>query len=70
MTPVPRDNYRIGLPKSGELKEIFNTDLKKYFGSGEYKNGVVSSEEKAHQFRDVSTVINIPPLGAVVFKYK
>lgn len=70
MTPVPRDQYRVGLPKSGELKEVFNTDLKKYFGSGDYKNGVVSSENQPHQFRDVSAVINIPPLAAVVFKYK
>jgi 1,4-alpha-glucan branching enzyme len=70
MTPVPRDNYRIGLPKSGELKEIFNTDLKKYFGSGEYKNAVVSSENEPHQFREISAEINIPPLGAVVLKYK
>jgi 1,4-alpha-glucan branching enzyme len=70
MTPVPRDQYRVGLPKSGQLKEVFNTDLKKYFGSGEYKNGSISSENKPHQFRNVSAEINIPPLGAVVFKYK
>ena len=70
MTPVPRDNYRIGLPKSGELKEIFNTDLKKYFGSGEYKNSIISSEKQAHQFREISAEINIPPLGAVIFKYQ
>ena len=70
MTPVPRDNYRIGLPKSGELKEIFNTDLKKYFGSGEYKNSTISSEKQPHQFREISAEINIPPLGAVIFKYQ
>lgn len=70
MTPVPRDQYRVGLPKSGQLKEVFNTDLKKYFGSGEYKNGSISSENKPHQFRNLSAEINIPPLGAVVFKYE
>lgn len=70
MTPVPRDQYRVGLPKSGQLKEVFNTDLKKYFGSGEYKNGSISSENKPHQFRNLSVEINIPPLGAVVFKYE
>ncbi|MDB4752824.1 1,4-alpha-glucan branching protein GlgB, partial [Winogradskyella sp.] len=36
MTPVPRENYKMGVPRKGKLKEIFNSNLKKYFGSGEY----------------------------------
>ncbi len=70
MTPVPRENYRIGLPKTGKLKEIFNSDLKKYGGSGKYKNKVMSSEKTDCQYRDQSAVISIPPLGMVVFKYQ
>ena len=70
MTPIPRENYRIGLPKSGILKEIFNSDLKKYFGSGNYKNKAFKSEKKEFHYKDYSAEITIPPLGMVVFKYQ
>lgn len=70
MTPIPREAYRIGLPKSGKIKEIFNSDLKKYAGSGGYKNKILSSEEKEWQFRNNSVEITIPPLGMVAFKYQ
>jgi 1,4-alpha-glucan branching enzyme len=69
MTPVPKESYRIGLPKKGNLKERFNSDQKKYFGSGVYKNSKLSSEAVAHHFRDHSVEIAIPPLGMVVFGY-
>ena len=35
LTPVLRENYRIGIPKAGKLKEIFNSDAEKYGGSGQ-----------------------------------
>jgi len=69
MTPIPRENYRIGLPKTGKLKEVFNSDLKKYYGSGEYKNTNRSAEKTAHHSRPHSTEITIPPLGMIAFKY-
>ncbi len=69
MIPTPRELYRIGLPKKGKLKEIFNSDLKKYSGTGNYRNKLVVSEEKEWQFRDNSVEIVIPPLGMVAFKY-
>ena len=70
MTPVPRENYRIGLPKSGQLKEVFNSDLKKYFGSGDFKNKSLEAEKIKSHGRDFSAEIIIPPLGMVVFKYQ
>ncbi|WP_299124759.1 1,4-alpha-glucan branching protein GlgB [uncultured Winogradskyella sp.] len=69
MTPVPKENYKLGLPKKGKLKEVFNSDLKKYFGSGEFKNKMKTTKAKAWHFRDHSVDITIPPLGMVVFKY-
>ncbi|WP_407556880.1 1,4-alpha-glucan branching protein GlgB [Winogradskyella sp. 4-2091] len=70
MTPVPKENYKLGLPKKGKLKEVFNSDLKKYFGSGEFTNKLKTTKEEAWHFRDHSIDINIPPLGMVVFKYE
>jgi 1,4-alpha-glucan branching enzyme len=69
MTPVPRENYKIGVPRKGKLKEIFNSDLKKYFGTGKYKNKIHTVQSEAWQYRDFSTEVNIPPLGMAVFKY-
>ena len=70
MTPVPRENYKMGVPRKGKLKEVFNSDLKKYFGSGAYKNKMQTTEDNPWQFRDNSIEIDIPPLGMVAFKYQ
>jgi 1,4-alpha-glucan branching enzyme len=70
MTPIPREDYRMGVPRSGKLKEIFNSDLKKYFGSGLYKNKLTTTVAEPWQFREDSVKVNIPPLGMVVFKYQ
>ena len=69
MTPIPRTHYRIGLPKAGELKEVFNSDLKKFSGTGDFKNKSIVSQNKEWQFRNYSAEIIIPPLGCVVLKY-
>ena len=66
-TPVLRENYRIGIPKSGPLKEIFNSDAKKYGGSG-LKNSAVKTEKKPWHSFDESIEINIPALGIVIFQ--
>ncbi|WP_243471838.1 1,4-alpha-glucan branching protein GlgB [Winogradskyella sp. MH6] len=69
MTPVPRDKYKIGVPRQGKLKEIFNSDLKKYFGTGKYKNTIQTVKAEPWQYRDYSVEVNIPPLGMVALKY-
>ena len=70
MTPVPKENYKLGVPRKGKLKEIFNSDLKKYFGSDQYKNKMKTTKAEAWHFRDQSVHIDIPPLGMVAFKYE
>lgn len=68
MTPIPRENYRIGLPENATFKEIFNSDAKKYYGSNNYKNKAFKAQKKDWQYRKFSAEITIPPLGLVVFK--
>lgn len=70
LTPVPRENYRIGLPKAGTLKQVFNSDAKKYAGSNNYKNTKLTTEEKHWNHREHSIELNLPPLSMVAFKYK
>ena len=66
-TPVPREKYRMGIPKTGQLKEVFNSDDVKYGGSG-MKNGVLKTTKKTWHGYERSVEITIPPLGIVVFK--
>ena len=70
LTPVPRENYRIGLPKAGTLKEVFNSDDQKYYGTSNYKNTKLTSEEKEWNNREHSVELNLPPLGMLAFKFK
>ncbi|WP_397362912.1 1,4-alpha-glucan branching protein GlgB [Olleya sp. R77988] len=70
MTPVPLENYRIGLPKKGKLTQIFNSDDKSYFGTGDFENKNLTSQAKLWHSRKNSIEITIPPLGMVVFKYQ
>ncbi len=66
-TPVPRKDYRMGVPRSKQLKEIFNTDAKEYAGSGMH-NATLKPSKKTWHGQKYSVVITIPPLGMVVFK--
>ena len=69
LTPVPKEKFKIGLPKAGKLKEVFNSDSKSFYGTGNYTNKPVTAKEKPWHFRDFSIEAKIPPLGVVVFKY-
>ncbi|SEK43982.1 1,4-alpha-glucan branching enzyme [Aquimarina amphilecti] len=67
-TPVPRKNYRIGLPAQGELISLFNSDEKTYGGTGDFIcENIIIKDEKWH-YRDYSAEITIPPLGIVVYR--
>ena len=67
-TPVPRYNYRIGVPRGGFWKEVLNSDAKVYGGSdhGNF-GGVVASPIPSHG-REHSLSLTLPPLGALFFK--
>src|SRR6056297_2321313 len=66
-TPILRENYRIGNPKKGRLKEILNSDDKKYGGSGNINSKIKSSTKAWHGYKK-SLEITIPPLGIVIIK--
>ena len=67
LTPVPRLNYRFGVTRSGNWREIFNSDELQYWGSG-MKNNDQESEAKGCHWKANSIEVNVPPLGMVVFK--
>jgi 1,4-alpha-glucan branching enzyme len=67
-TPVPRNAYRVGVPRGGFWKEILNSDAHDYGGSGQGNFGGLKAEEMPCHGRPFSLEITVPPLGAVVFK--
>ncbi len=68
MTPIPRERYRLGMPKLGKLIEVLNSDHKQYGGSGISNTSTVKIEQIAWHYRPFSAEIVIPPLAVVVFK--
>ncbi len=67
-TPVPRHDYRIGVPRAGAWQELLNTDAREYGGSGLGNLGRVESEPvPMHGFAQ-SVSLTLPPLAMVVFK--
>ncbi|MGM0414304.1 MAG: 1,4-alpha-glucan branching protein GlgB [Bacillota bacterium] len=67
-TPIPRDNYRIGVPKEGVYKVILDSDENIYGGS-EYSNKTKYQTEpvKYHGFHH-SIEITLPPLAGIYLK--
>lgn len=66
-TPVPRENYRIGVPKLGRYVEVFNSDAEIYGGSGMGNMGGLDAVEEGHNGRPYSIVATIPPLSTMLF---
>jgi 1,4-alpha-glucan branching enzyme len=67
-TPVPRHNYRIGVPFGGYWREVLNGDAPLYGGSGQGNMGGVDASPLPMHGRQWSLSITVPPLAAVVFK--
>jgi 1,4-alpha-glucan branching enzyme len=69
-TPVPRQSYRVGVPRSGFWAEVLNSDSAIYGGSGQGNFGGVDATSVAAQGRPHSLSLTLPPLSVVFFKYK
>ena len=67
-TPVPRFNYRVGVPRGGYWREILNSDSKEYGGSGHGNLGGIEASPISFHGRPYSLNLTLPPLGAVFFK--
>ncbi|PPD32733.1 MAG: 1,4-alpha-glucan branching enzyme [Methylomonas sp.] len=66
-TPVPRENYRIGVPREGVYHEIFNSDSEYYDGSN-LGNGHVHSEPQPWMNMGHSITVTLPPLAGIILK--
>ncbi|OQX35035.1 MAG: 1,4-alpha-glucan branching enzyme, partial [Candidatus Sedimenticola endophacoides] len=67
-TPVPRENYRIGVPQPGRYREILNSDSRHYDGGNIGNAGLAQSEGIAWMDQAQSLELTLPPLGAIVLQ--
>ena len=67
-TPVPRNNYRIGVPRKGHWMEILNSDAHEYGGSGQGNFGGVEARPIPFHGRSYSLNLTLPPLAVLFFK--
>jgi 1,4-alpha-glucan branching enzyme len=65
LSPVPRENYRMGLPRPGHWREAVNTDSDYYGGSGVGNFGGVDAEPVPWHGQPQSAELRLPPLGVV-----
>ena len=69
-TPVPRYDYRIGVPVSGRYVEIFNSDSKFYGGSNVGNGGVdLIASNREWMGRDFSITLTLPPLAGIILRH-
>jgi 1,4-alpha-glucan branching enzyme len=68
MTPVPRQGYRVGVPKAGRWCEAANTDSR-FYGGSDLGNGggVVASDQPSHG-QAHSVLLTLPPLSTVMLR--
>jgi len=67
-TPVPRYNYRVGVPRGGYWRELLNSDAAEYGGSGMGNLGGVEATPMPYEEYSHSLTLTLPPLAALVFK--
>lgn len=69
-TPVPRNNYRIGVPESGFYSELLNTDSAIYGGTDSGNLGGLNSDDIPCHGKSYSLSLYLPPLAALILKKK
>jgi 1,4-alpha-glucan branching enzyme len=67
LSPVPRYEYRLGMPVCCHWAEALNTDAAHYGGSGVGNLGSVEAEPVPWHDQPFSALVTLPPLGAVWF---
>ncbi|HZM33678.1 MAG TPA: 1,4-alpha-glucan branching protein GlgB [Burkholderiales bacterium] len=67
-TPVPRHNYRVGVPRGGYWRELLNSDAQHYGGSGMGNFGGLDAAPMPYEDYSHSLTLTLPPLAALVLK--
>jgi 1,4-alpha-glucan branching enzyme len=69
-TPVPRSNYRLGVPRGGDWDVLLNSDDASYGGSGMFSPAMVHASPTTWHGRPFSVELTLPPLATVFLRPK
>ena len=68
-TPVPRPDYRVGVPRRKQYKLVLNSDAAEFGGSGKEQPEVYKAVKQECDGRDYSFAYDLPAYGVAVFKF-
>jgi len=67
-TPVPRENYRIGMPELAKYRVLLSSDSQFYGGSNVDNNITLEAESISWSDRPYSLSVNLPPLSGLILQ--
>jgi 1,4-alpha-glucan branching enzyme len=67
-TPMPRSDYRIGVPSKGFWREVVNTDAADYGGANMGNMGGVHTQDIASHGFAQSICLTLPPLATLILQ--
>jgi 1,4-alpha-glucan branching enzyme len=65
LSPLPRYEYRLGMPQPGPYRELVNSDRPAYGGSGVANPERIAVEDAPWDGQTQSALLTLPPLGTV-----
>jgi 1,4-alpha-glucan branching enzyme len=70
LTPIPRNNYLVGVPKRGVWREVLNSDAREYGGAGWGNMGAVASVPVSTHGHVESVNLTLPPLSTLMLRWE
>lgn len=68
LTPIVRYQYRVGVPRPGQWRELLNSDAEQYSGSGQGNLGGTEAGNVSWHGHHHSLALTLPPLGCIFLK--
>ena len=69
-SPLKYEKYQMGVPYPGQYKEVFNSDDKKFGGTGKGNPRAKSSKKAEWDERKNSVVITVAPMAIQIFAFQ
>ena len=68
LTPVPRWNWPVTVQGKAFTQEIFNSDSKKFWGTGDVHNPEIKAEKVKGSSNVYKMIVHLPPLAGIILK--
>ena len=69
-TPVPIDDFVIGLPEDGTLQELMSSSEERFGGSGDHATAPIRAVSEPFANLPCSAAIHLPPMSATYYIFK